>query len=83
MVLVDGSPAHAGMVPSAGGGGGISPWFPRTRGDGPTRRLFARVAHPVPPPTRRSASVAESIFGTSPIPAIVTFRVQFAGLPRD
>ena len=50
--LSEGSPAHAGMVPSGSLSPGRGPRFPRPRGDGPSRRSHRPSSRWVPPPTR-------------------------------
>ena len=47
-----GSPAHAGMDPSSGSATIRRPRLPRTRGDGPRRKVAGSVAAPAPPHTR-------------------------------
>jgi len=47
-----GSPAHAGMVPTAVAEGTTWTWFPRPRGDGPRMTLVRAEVGAVPPPTR-------------------------------
>ena len=49
---LDGSPAHAGMVPSTRKGKKTSPRFPRPRGDGPQIVHACVRCVRVPPPTR-------------------------------
>ena len=48
----NGSPAHAGMVPSRSTTTASSPGFPRARGDGPTASPFFGLFARVPPRTR-------------------------------
>ena len=52
IVLPQGSPAPAGMVPRSGAIGGPPSRFPRTRGDGPPIHSRSRCAASVPPHPR-------------------------------
>ncbi len=49
---VEGSPAHAGMVPAAHWQRSPAGWFPRPRGDGPVVSVLFHACVEVPPPTR-------------------------------
>ncbi len=49
---VEGSPAHAGMVPHQASILDPQERFPRPRGDGPARETASRSSFRVPPPTR-------------------------------
>jgi len=51
-VVVNGSPAHAGMAPPSASPTGCTCGFPRPRGDGPTSMGFREAVAAVPPPTR-------------------------------
>ena len=72
LVLFDGSPAPAGMVPLRPRARCPCPWFPRTRGDGPARAIFSNDDVRVPPHPRgwsdRRDSLSQSLRG-SPAPA--------------
>ena len=81
-----GSPAHAGMAPTASPSPPMPCGFPRPRGDGPRHDYFTSALPWVPPPTRGwplCAGRGGRASDGSPAHAGMAPTIGSAGVPRD